>query len=61
MSYQCADCKWGVAIYKRQYKGIVLGCKNPNPKMYQGLGCFEPKEEDSVDKPLAFIKVRGEK
>lgn len=45
MGKQCANCYWGVAIYKREYKGVVLGCQNPDKKDFQGLDCFVPKDE----------------
>lgn len=41
----CKDCKWDVAVYKREYKGVVLGCNNPKPDKLAGHGCFVSKKK----------------
>ena len=46
----CADCKWGVLKYVKEYKGIVIGCQSPNEdKVFSSKHCFVPKEQESAD------------
>lgn len=48
----CANCKWGVLKYSREYKGVIIGCQNPNEKTrdnFLGEHCYIPKEKESAD------------
>lgn len=48
MGVWCADCVWGVTQYKREYKGVVIGCRNPESQLSMER-CFVAKEEKAVE------------
>ena len=43
MKSYCPKCKYFISIYKREYKGVVLGCSNTEADSFRS--CYEPKEK----------------
>lgn len=59
MGAWCADCIWGVTQYKREYKGVVIGCRNPESQLSMEK-CFAAKKEKKVEdgKNATFSKTK---
>lgn len=39
----CHKCKYFISIYKREYKGVVIGCSNNTSIDFRT--CYAPKED----------------
>ena len=44
----CPKCKYFISIYKREYKGVVVGCSNNTATDFRT--CYTPKEENKKSK-----------